>query len=113
MENELVNALGEYRKCTIELIKCLEKEDYDSLEYFLNKRQQILDELSNLDYTKEQFTKVSAELQLLTYHEKLSALMLEKRDKVKEDINRLSKSRNANNMYNRNMYGAKIFSKKI
>lgn len=113
MENEMVKALEEYRKCTIELIKCLEKEDYDSLEHFLNKRQQILDGLSNSDYTKEEFSKVSEDLQLLVYHKKLSDLMIEKRDKVKQDINRLVQSKNASSMYNRNMYGAKIFSKKI
>jgi hypothetical protein len=113
MENELVKALEEYRDCTIELIKCLEKEDYDSLEDFLNKRQQILDEFSNSDYTKEEFSKVSEELELLVYHKKLSDLMIDKRDKVKQEINRLVQSKNANNMYNRNGYEAKVFSKKI
>lgn len=113
MENELVKALEEYRKYTIELIKCLEKEDYDSLEDFLNKRQQILDELSNSHYTKEEFSKVSEELELLVYHKKLSDLMIDKRDKVKQDINRLVQSKNANNMYNKSGYGAKVFSKKI
>lgn len=113
MENELVKALGEYRKYTIELINCLEREDYNSLEYFLNKRQQILDELSNSNYTKEQFSKVSKKLELLVYQQKLNDLMIEKRDKVKQDINRLVQSKNASNMYNRNGYEAKIFSKKI
>ncbi|AKN33918.1 hypothetical protein Ccar_25050 [Clostridium carboxidivorans P7] len=113
MENELEKGLREYRECTIELIECLEKEDYDSLEYFFNKRQQILDELSNSNYTKEEFYRVSQELELLVYHKKLNDLMIEKRDKVKQQINRLAKNKNASNMYNRRGYGAKIFSKKI
>ena len=113
METELIKALEEYKKYTIELITCLEKEDYDSLEDFLNKRQQILDELSNLSYTKEEFSKVSEELELLVYQKKLNDLMVEKRDKVKQEINRLAQSKNANNMYNKSGYGAKVFSKKI
>lgn len=113
METELRKALEEYKKYTIELISCLEKEEYDSLEDFLNKRQQILDELSNSNYTKEQFSNVSEELELLVYQKKLNDLMVEKRDKVKQDINRLVQSKNANNVYNKNVYGAKVFSKKI
>ncbi|MCH5138508.1 flagellar protein FliT [Clostridiaceae bacterium UIB06] len=113
MEQELVNAMKEYREFTIELISCLEREDYDSLEYFLNKRQQILDRLSNMDYNREELSKVSEELQLLDYHKKLSDLMLKKRDKVKQDINSLTQRKNANNMYNKRVYGANVFSKKI
>lgn len=113
MEQELVKDLKEYREFTIELIKCLEREDYDSLEYFLNKRQEILDTLSNMDYNREELSKISEELQLLVYHKKLSDLMLEKRDSIKQNINNLAQRKNANNMYNRRVYGANVFSKKI
>lgn len=113
MEQELVNALNEYREFTIELIKCVEREDYDSLEYFLNKRQRILDELSILDYNKEEFSKVSEELELLVYHKKLSCLLTEKRDEVKKNINGLAQRKNASSMYNMRVYGANVFSKKI
>lgn len=113
MENELVKALKDYKKYTIELIECVEKEDYDALEQPLNKRQQILDRLSNSNYTKEEFSQVSEELELSAYHKKLSNLMLEKRDKVKQNMNKLIQSKNANNVYNRIEYGAKVFSKKI
>jgi len=113
MENELIKALEEYRKYTIELMQYLEKEDYDSLEYFLNKRQKVLDSLNNSHYTKEEFSKASDKLEVLVYQKKLSDLMIEKRDKVKQNINRLVQSKNANNMYTKSGYGAKVFSKKI
>lgn len=113
MESKIIEELEEYKKYTIELITCLEKEDYDSLEGFLNKRQQILDEISNLDYTKEEVSKAVKDLGILVHSKKLIRLMAEKKNKVKQEMNKMTQSKNANNMYNKMEQGARIFSKKI
>ncbi|MDP4145948.1 MAG: flagellar protein FliT [Bacillota bacterium] len=113
MEKDLRKYLEEYRKYTIELTECIYKEEYDSLEDLFNKRQKILDELSNLNFVNQEVSMISKELGLLTYDEKLGAAMLEKRDKVKQSIARLIQGKNANNGYNIGPHKALVFSKKI
>lgn len=113
MEIELKSFLENYKKYTVELISYLEKEDYNSLEYFMNKRQLALDKLSNQNYDKKGFCKIFEEAGLLEYEQKLEELLIIKKNKVKSYINTLSKIKNANNMYNKDVEGAVVFSKKI
>lgn len=115
MENkELRKALQDYKECTLSLIYNLEKEDYDMLEELLNKRQAVMGNIDNIKYTKDEFSKIVEELQILLYQKKLSDLMIEKRGKVKQEINKLASAKNANYSYNSNLYsGAKVFNKRI
>lgn len=115
MENgELRKALEIYRDDTLNLIYSLEKEDYDLLEELLNKRQSTIDVISNLQYTKEEFSDIVQELKILMYQNKLSNLTLEKRNSAKEEINRISQTKNANNIYNKRIYAnSRVFNKTI
>lgn len=115
MENsELREALQLYKECTLNLIYSLEKEDYDILEKLLNERQGVIDNIDSMQYTKDEFSKIVEELQILVYQKKLADLMVEKRGKVKQEINKLTNAKNANHSYNSSLYsGAKIFNKRI
>lgn len=115
MDNiQLRKILESYRTYSLELIYSLEKEDYDILEELLNKRQVVIEEINNIQYTKEEFSKIAEELQILVYQKRLSDLMIKKRGKVKEEINRMSNAKNANYSYNSRLYNSpKIFNKTI
>lgn len=113
MEIYLSKVLEEYKNCTLELINCLEKEDYDSLETFFYKRQKVLDELRNSNYTKNELLEMFEKLRLLPYEKKINNLITEKKDKVKENLNKLYQNKKAINMYNKRSNGAKVFVKKI
>lgn len=115
MENrELREALEVYKEDTLNLIYSLEKEDYNILEVLLNKRQHTIDIINNLQYTKEEFSDIAQELKILMYQQKLSDLMVEKRNSAKEEINKVSQAKNANNSYNKRIYAnSRVFNKTI
>ncbi|MBI6872724.1 flagellar protein FliT [Clostridium aciditolerans] len=115
MENvELKSQLEVYNSDTLKLIESLEKKDYDNLESLLNKRQQTIDNISKLDYTKQEFSEVAEELKILEHQKRLSDLMIRKRDDVKEELNKISSAKNASNMYNKKIYSnSRIFNKTI
>lgn len=111
---ELKRQLEVYNSDTLKLIESLEKEDYDSLEYLLNKRQQTINNISKLDYTKQEFSQIAEELNILENQKRLSDLMTRKRDEVKEELNKISNAKNANNMYNKRLYNnSMVFNKTI
>lgn len=115
MENiELKRQLEFYNSDTLKLIESLEKEDYDVLEGLLNKRQQTIDNISKLDYTKQEFSQIAEELNILEHQQRLSNLMTKKRDDVKEELNKISNAKNASYMYNKKIYSnSTIFNKTI
>lgn len=115
MENvELKRQLEVYNSDTLKLIESLEKEDYDALESLLNKRQQTIDNISKLDYTKQEFSALVEELKILEHQKSLSDLMTKKRDDVKEELNKISNAKNASYMYNKRIYSnSRVFNKTI
>ncbi len=63
--NELRNKLIKFREITLNIIDSLEKEDYDTPEKLLGQRDNIIKEINNLNYKKEEFKKIDEELELL------------------------------------------------
>lgn len=115
MENvELKRQLEVYNLDTLKLIESLQKEDYDALESLLNKRQQTIDDISKLDYTKQEFSEIAEELKILEHQKRLSDLMLAKRDGIKEELNKISSAKNASYVYNKRIYSnSMVFNKTI
>lgn len=114
MENlELKRQLEVYNTETLKLIESLEKEDYDSLDELVKRRQQAIDKINELEYTKEEFFQIAEELQILIYQKKLSELMLIKREETKQELNKIAASKNASNVYNKKNLGYSLFNKRI
>ncbi|MBE6058355.1 flagellar protein FliT, partial [Clostridium sp.] len=88
--NELRNKLIKFREITLNIIDSLEKEDYDSPERLLEERENIIKEINNLDYQKEEFKKIDKELELLVIEKKLQNLMVEKKVKIKLKLKKAS-----------------------
>lgn len=106
--------LDEYKVVTIELINNLYCDNLVKIDKFMRNRQNILDSIQKLEYSKEEFNLIVDEIQLFDIEKRLKDLMTEKKEKLRIQIERISLSRNANNSYNKNLYGkARVFSKKI
>lgn len=99
MNTLLKEALMEYRTHTIELIECLENEDYDKLELLLNKRQDNINKMSSLEYTSMDFSYCCVELDMLKLQQRLAVLMNEKRAKLKKEMGQYSTAKHAANNY--------------
>ncbi|MCM0650458.1 flagellar protein FliT [Clostridium swellfunianum] len=118
LDKEVLQILRQYlerfKDLTINLIDCLEKEQYESLESLFNDRQAVIDDMSKLSYTKESFKYISSEMQLMPLQQKLTLLMNKRRAEVKQELDKLSASKTASKSYNtKYKVDALFFNKKI
>lgn len=111
---DLKDGLKDYKNITLDIINSLEKEDYDVLEQLISNRQNIIDEIDKLSYSKEEFVKICKELDILMLQQKLVKLINEKKASLRNNMNNLATSQNANKSYNRRYSVDSIFfNKKI
>lgn len=111
---ELKEKIEGYRDVTLELIRTLEKEEFDLLQQLLDKRQAFIEEMDTLSYTKEEFKEICDNFHILKLQEKLDTLMKEKQRETKEKLNKIIQEKTANNAYNSNFYTQnKFLNKKI
>lgn len=113
MYGNLKDILDEYEECTLRIIKIIEDDKVDSLGELIKKRQQLVDEVLSIPCQKEENKKIYKEFQLDELQDKLNALISKKLEIIRNEIQKISKSKVANNVYNRGYKGAVIFSKKI
>ncbi|MFU0823717.1 MULTISPECIES: flagellar protein FliT [Clostridium] len=111
---ELKDGLKEYKNITLDIISSVEKENYDALEQLMSNRQNIINTMDKLDYSKEEFIEVCKELDILMIEQKLLELIKEKRASLINNMNKLVIRNNANKSYNK-IYsiGSVFFNKKI
>ncbi|WP_010237115.1 flagellar protein FliT [Clostridium arbusti] len=111
---KLKEYLDKYKNITIDLINNLYCDNLDNIDEFMQKRQNILDDLGQLDSTKKEFNSIINEIELAAIEKRLKDVMTEKKEKLLIEMEKISLSRSANNSYNKNLYGkARVFSKKI
>lgn len=113
MDGDLMDTLVEYKECTLEIIKIVEDDKVDSLKELIKKRQQLVDKVLSIPCEKEESKKIYEEFQLDELQDKLNALILKKLDIIRNEMHKISKSKMANDSYNRGCNSAVIFSKKI
>jgi hypothetical protein len=114
MDENFKNILVMYKEYTLQIIKIIEADDLDSLEELIEKRQCLIDKALVTPYEKEENKKIYEELGLNELQDGLNGLMLKKLEVIRNEMQKISKSKMANMMYNkRNYAGAKIFSKKL
>lgn len=110
----LRDKLKEFKDITIELIANIEKEDYAKLDELLSNREQIINAIDKIDYTKEEFLKLSKELDILVLQQKLTKLTNEKKANLQHNIENLSTSQTASKSYGkRYAVDSVFFNKKI
>lgn len=110
----LRNAVQNFNEITLEIVNCLEAENYDSLDELINKRQAIIDGIDNSSCDYEMFRQLCKEYKIVELNSKVNDLMAEKIDIVKTEIKKISLQKNINSNYNINTTVDSIyFNKKI
>lgn len=98
----LEECLEKYKNLTLELIdKTKHGED---LKSFINERENIIKELGNIDFSKEEFKKKLDALNIMELDKELQKLVVEEKIKTKEQIDNLKKARIIRKNYS-NSYG--------
>jgi hypothetical protein len=106
--------LDDYKNITIEVVNNLYCDNIYNLDKSMKKRQNILNYIQKLDYSKKEINLIIDEINLLDIEKRLKDVMTEKKEKLRIQMEKNSLSKNANNSYNKNLYGkARVFSKKI
>lgn len=112
--NRLREYLMEYKKLTLSIIEAIEKEDYEIPEKILNEKQQVIDTINSLEYTKDEFINLSEELKLMSLEQKLNKISLDKRQKLKQRLNKSIENKERNKDYIRLQFSNySILNKKI
>ena len=113
-QNTLEVALTDYRAITIKLIESLENDDYDSLEGLINQRQKLINTMSDMDYSKDEFKTQCSKLEIVMLQHKLDSLMVNKRNNLRQEMDNLSAAKNANRNYTKGFnVDSFFFNKKI
>lgn len=114
MDENFKDILVMYKECTLKIINNVENDNLDSLEELVKERQCLLDKALNIEYEKEASKRIYEELNLNELQDKLNTLMSEKLEVIRNEMQKIAKSKQANTMYNKRLGGgAKIFSKKL
>lgn len=104
----------EFRDKSNEIVEALENEDYDKLNADLSEREKILACIEAKNFGEDIFKKMDEELNIKDTETKIKALLNEKMNNVRGEIQRLQLTGKANNSYNKGFYdGNKIFSKRV
>ena len=98
--NKLKDELENYRGITINLLETLEEEKYNDLDILLSKRQDVINIINDISYTKDEFKKICTEFEIVILQDKLTQEMDKRREEVKNSIERLTKYKSANKSYN-------------
>lgn len=109
--NKLKEQLINYRELTLEIIQILEKEDYDAPKDLLNERQNIINNINKLSYTKEEFKNINYELDLM-FVEKLQTIMLKRKAELKQKLNNASDTKEAAKSYNMKQFNSQYILNK-
>lgn len=111
---ELDKYLLNYREMSLKIIAELEKDNFDNLEKLINDRQGIIDNISKLNYSSEDFASIAEKLELTKIENKMRLLMQEKRNKAKRELDGLNNSKQARKNYTKGFQVDSIFfNKKI
>lgn len=114
MNHILREYLSKYKDLTLNIIESLKENKIDSLDILITQRQDIIDNVNKLNYSKKEFSELSNEFNLIEMEKNVEILIKEKKEYVKNEIRNTSKGIIASNNYNKSFYNnAGIFSKRV
>ncbi|BCZ48628.1 hypothetical protein psyc5s11_46950 [Clostridium gelidum] len=103
--------LEEYRTLTLDLMDKI-REDGE-IDILIEKREDILKSINNINFDKEEIKKIGDSLKLLELEEELEILAKKEKVKVKKEIENLKKIKQANTNYNSIENKSRVFNKTI
>lgn len=110
LDEELIK----YKDLTLELITSVEKEEYDNLDNLLTNRQNVIEQINELTYSKEEFLYLCKKLDILVLNQKLIKITNQKKTSIRNHMDELRVSQSANKSYTKKFaVDAVFFNKKI
>lgn len=103
--------LIEYKELTLYMIERVKIDT--SIEYLVEKRQKILDALSESSFSKDEIKSVGNSLGLASLESELIRTVTKEKIDVKRKIETLKRTSNANMKYKTIGYVPSIFNKKM
>lgn len=107
----LSDYLREYRTLTLSLMN--DVQNSSELNNLIQKREDILKLISNLEFDKEEVKAIGSSLKLLELEEELQNIIKKEKVKIKKQIEKLNKARQANINYNSFENKARVFNKSV
>ena len=95
---ELEKILYEYKNVTLEMIELVNSNNFD-ISLLLQKREKILNSISELSIDKNELKEEIERLEIMDYDEKLQFIVKEKMIEIRKDIKRLKQSQQAYHKY--------------
>lgn len=103
MENSILeNNLMLFKKLTESLIEAVEQEEETKVDDLFLKRQQVIDEIDKIQYSREEFKVIATRIQLLELNKNLEACIENKKAELKIKMSNLMQQKNANSSYMKN-----------
>lgn len=103
-----------YKAASLKIINDLNSDNINAISDSLTIRENMLSRIRTLEYTKKQINSLCNELQILQLDRQVNNLIINKKEELKNKIEKASILRNANNSYNKSLHrNSMIFSKKI
>lgn len=109
---ELRGLLGQYRDISLELINSL-NNDNDISGLLVEKREELLAQLKDGNFSKEELVKVANEFELIKIEERVMESIMTAREEVRSQIIELNKKKEANRTYGSNFKNINFINKKI
>lgn len=113
MQRTVEQILTSYKKCTEDILELLKREEFDSLQAEMEKRQCILDNIISLGDKKNEVKKYYKKFGINDIENEARELMQKKAVLIKEKLRDISVKKTASTAYGNIGSSAKIFSKKI
>ncbi|ATD54624.1 hypothetical protein [Clostridium chauvoei] len=103
--------LKEYKEITEKAIKEIENEA--DVDIYLDKREEILKKIFSLGIDRQEIKEIYKKLSIDVIDSNFKNSIIEEQNKVKEEIKKLHKSKNANRVYGSNIRTQSFFNRKI
>ncbi|SHI59023.1 hypothetical protein SAMN05444401_1086 [Clostridium amylolyticum] len=100
--NNLKELLEIYKNLTEKIITSIEHEELEVMEELFLQREEIINQIDTLTYTKQQFINIAEEFNLKTLEEKLNSMYMKKKDDTYNEMQSNKEKMNANKIYTRN-----------
>lgn len=103
----------EYKKISEDIIGLLEKNDFDNINVFFDKRQVILDQISFLGEEENKIKELHSKYNLFEVDQLMKSKFEIKKNEIKNNLSAIKKHKKANVGYNNLNSRAVFLSKEI
>jgi hypothetical protein len=103
--------LEEYRVLTLELIDNIKKDG--EVDILIEQRENILKSINDLNFDEEEIRKIGNALNLLKLEKELENSVRKEKVKIKQQIETLKRSKQANMQYNSLENKARVLNKSV